>query len=84
MRKFIFYALSLFVLSCTSQSDFEKGKKILEQQGFIDVQKTGVSLLCCDKKEQFTTGFTCISKEGKVVSGCFCSSFGKGMTVRFN
>ncbi len=42
--------LSICLLSScmlTSNSDFEKGKKQLEQQGYVDIQDTGYDFFCC-------------------------------------
>jgi hypothetical protein len=70
-------------MSCTSNTDFEKGKKNLEQQGYTDVVNTGYNVFCCDEKDQFSTGFKCKDKNGDEVKGCFCSNFAKGVTIRF-
>ena len=76
-------ALAILLSSCTSSNDFEKGKKQLEQQGYTDVKNTGYNLFCCDEKDSFSTGFESKDKNGNVVKGCFCSSFLKGVTIRF-
>lgn len=81
MKQILFIAV-LF-MSCTNGSDFVKGKRLLEMQGFTDIQKTGYPMLCCAEKDVFSTGFKCKSKDGTVVRGCFCSGFFKGITIRF-
>lgn len=76
--------LSAFLLaSCTSSSDFEKGKKQLENQGYTDVVNTGHNAFCCDDKDTFSTGFRAKGKNGDVVEGCICSGWMKGITIRF-
>lgn len=69
--------------SCTSDSDFEKGKKQLEMQGYRDVKNTGYNAFCCSNDDSFSTGFKAIDKDGNEVKGCFCSAIGKGVTIRF-
>ena len=69
--------------SCTSDSAFEKGKAQLEQQGYTEVQNTGYQWFCCDKNDNFSTGFKCKNAKGEWVEGCFCSGILKGVTVRF-
>jgi len=78
--------LSFVILSgcLTSESDFEKGKKILEQQGFVDIKNVGYVPFCCDvEKDVYSTGFECKDLKNNVVKGCFCSSGFKGLTIRF-
>ena len=72
-----------FTIGCTSDNDFEKGKKILEAQGFTNVENTGHQYFCCDEKDTFSTGFKATAKDGSKVEGCFCSSLLKGVTVRY-
>jgi hypothetical protein len=81
--KSLVIAFSLLTLGCTSDSDFEKGKKILEDQGYTEVENTGHNYFCCDEKEAYSTGFRCKDKKGNIVEGCFCSSLGKGVTIRY-
>lgn len=69
--------------SCSSNKDFEKGQRILEQQGYTDVTNTGYSMFCCSDQEEYSTGFECKDRNGNTVKGCFCSAFLKGITVRF-
>lgn len=84
MKKIITVAITLLALtSCTSSNDFERGKKNLEQQGYTDIINTGYNVFCCDEKDQFSTGFKCKDKNGNEVKGCFCSTFMKGVTIRF-
>jgi hypothetical protein len=68
---------------CSSETDFDKGKKQLEQQGYSDVKNTGWNTFCCDKNDGFSTGFIAKTKIGEEVRGCFCSNFGKGVTIRY-
>lgn len=83
MRKTIIAVSILALSSCTSDSDFDKGRSQLEQMGYTDVKNTGYSLFCCSEKDQFSTGFSAKNKKGETVEGCFCSSIVKGITIRF-
>jgi hypothetical protein len=82
---FLLAATSVLTLnSCTSDSDFESGKRNLETQGYTNIQPTGYEMFCCSEDESFSTGFSATDKNGNTVTGCFCSAFLKGVTVRFN
>jgi len=84
MKTLLFVSLFLLTLqSCTSDAGFQTGKDQLENQGYTDVQNTGYSAFCCDEKDTFSDGFSCKSKNGKVVTGCICSGLMKGVTIRF-
>lgn len=76
--------LSMTTSCLSSSNDFEKGKQMLENQGFTDIKNTGYEYFCCDDKDTFSTGFTAKAKNGAEVSGCFCSKILKGVTIRFN
>lgn len=76
-------AMVVFGDSCTSKNDFDKGKNQLEMQGYTDIKNTGYSIFCCSDSDDFSTGFTAKDKHGNTVNGCFCSSFSKGITIRF-
>ncbi len=71
------------MLGCTSENDFENGKRQLENMGYHDVKNTGYSIWCCGEGDQFREGFTAKTKEGETVTGCMCSGFLKGVTIRF-
>lgn len=81
--KFLFIVFIIALVGCTSSEDFDKGKRILENQGFTNVVNTGYQTWCCDDKETYSTGFRAIDKAGNTVEGCFCSAAFKGVTIRF-
>ena len=83
MKNLITILLVLLFVSCTNKEDFEKGKHQLEQQGYTDIEFTGYSNWCCGEDDSYRSGFKCKDKHGNTVSGCFCSSWGKGVTIRF-
>lgn len=80
----IFLSIIMLSISCSSDSDFEKGKKQLEQQGYTNIENTGHKWFCCDKNDGWSTGFKCKNNKGEVVEGCFCSAAFKGVTIRFD
>lgn len=82
-RLFLSLIIAVSLYSCTSKKDFEKGKAQLENMGYSEIENTGYSSFCCDDKDTYSTGFKCIDKKGNQVTGCFCSSLTKGVTIRF-
>lgn len=76
--------LSLVVLcSCSSKNDFKNGKKQLESMGYTHIENTGYTMFCCSNEDSFKTGFKAKDKNGNTVKGCLCSTFFKGVTIRF-
>lgn len=82
-NKIITVITAIYLVSCSSENDFKKGKRILENSGYINIQNTGYDIFCCGEDDNFSTGFVCNDKNGNSIRGCFCSSLGKGITVRF-
>ena len=86
MKRIIFVlplAFTIALSACTSDSDFDNGKRQLEAQGYTNVVNTGYETFCCGEKDRFSTGFTAIDSKGNTVKGCFCSAMFKGMTIRY-
>ena len=83
LAKLMLVAVFFSIVSCTSDNDFSKGKKQLENQGYTDIVNTGYNAFCCDKKDNFSTGFKAKDKNGNEVKGCICSGVLKGITIRF-
>lgn len=81
--KLLLSVVFISLVSCTSDNDFEKGKKQLENQGYTDIVNTGFNAFCCSDKDSFSTGFKCKDKQGNEVKGCICSGVLKGITLRF-
>lgn len=52
-------------------------------QGYTEIKNTGWSAFCCSDNDTNSTGFSCKDKNGATVTGCICSGFGKGITIRF-
>lgn len=83
IRMIFIMVLFTLVVSCTSNSDFNKGKRQLELQGYTNIEKTGHAFMCCGQDDTYATGFKATDSGGQVVKGCFCSAAFKGVTVRF-
>ncbi len=83
LAKLILVAVFFSIGSCTSDNDFSKGKKQLENQGYNYIVNTGYNAFCCDEKDNFSTGFKAKDKNGNEVKGCICSGVLKGITIRF-
>lgn len=85
MKKLVFSLLfaATLLAACSSNSDFEKGKKQLIAMGYTEIVNTGHVFSCCGEDDSFSTGFKAKTKEGQTVEGCFCSSLFKGVTIRF-
>lgn len=83
--KSIVIALSAIILTayCSSENDFNNGKKQLESMGYTQVENTGHQFWCCGDSDGFSTGFKAKDRFGNAVVGCLCSSIGKGVTIRF-
>lgn len=82
--RYLLIILVFLQFSCSSDSDFKKGKKVLKQQGYKNIINTGYKIFCCSQDDTFSTGFEAVDKQGNTVEGCICSSIGKGITIRFN
>ena len=82
--KRLLFALVILFAACSSDNDFDKGKRQLESQGYTDIKNTGWNAFCCGEDDSFSTRFTAKDSKGNKVEGCFCSSVLKGVTVRFD
>lgn len=82
MKKLALLALATFAfMSCTNA---EEAKRVLEAQGFKNIEITGYNFFGCGKDDTFHTGFIAIGQNGQAVEGTVCSGmFFKGSTVRF-
>jgi hypothetical protein len=74
--------MSYFLFGCT---DNVNAKRILEENGYTNIQFTGYAFFACSKDDTYHTGFTAISPSGKFVSGTVCAGlFFKNSTIRFD
>jgi hypothetical protein len=78
--KYILITLLLILTSCTDKDD---AIRILSQQGYTEITITGYDYGACGKDDKFSTGFTALNLNNKVVRGTVCKGFLlKGSTIR--
>lgn len=83
--KLMFSAMLVVLLfGCTSDSDFDTVKRQLEAQGYTEVTQTGYAAWCCGEDYSWKTGWEALDPNDDRVSGCACSDFLKGVSIKFN
>lgn len=82
MKKALIISI-LVLMGCSSEDDFQKGKRQLELQGYTNIESTGYDWFCCSDKDTYSTGFKAMAKDSTIVEGCICSGVFKGVTIRF-
>lgn len=65
-------------------SDAENAKRVLEQQGYTNVQITGARAWGCSDDDIYRTGFRATSPAGIVLTGVVCRNAMKASTIRFD
>ena len=72
----------LIGFGCTNQNN---AKRILEQNGYEDINFTGYSFFACADKDFYHTGFKAKNiSSGKIVEGTVCEGLlFKNSTIRF-
>jgi hypothetical protein len=81
MKKFLIIAAVVLLSACTNTT---KAERVLNENGYTDIQMTGYSMFGCDKNDSFSDGFKAKSPSGKTVTGVVCSGWFKGSTIRFD
>lgn len=82
MKSLLLIVAVLLCVGCTKDDDT---KRILQDQGFTEVQTTGYRLFACGDDYTFRTGFTANAPVTKKhVSGTVCSGFLKGNSIKFD
>lgn len=81
MKKW-FAAAVLLMAACTQP---EKSTRLLEAQGYTDVEITGYDVWACSEDDWYHTGFTAKTVTGQPVKGTVCAGFlFKGATIRYD
>lgn len=75
-------AIGLFAL--TACDDPATARRVLDNQGYTNVQLNGRPWFGCGKDDAFATAFSATSPSGKPVTGVVCSDLFKGATIRFD
>lgn len=79
MKKLLMIIIVVAFSSC--QADQSKTIKILENDGYTNIQLTGYDPFGCSENDDFSTGFVAY-KGGRQVKGVVCSGLMKGATIR--
>jgi len=80
MKKLILIC-AVLVSGCTEP---EHAKKILEEQGYTQVETGGYGWFACSDDDWFHTKFTALGMTGKPITGVVCSGLlFKNSTIRF-
>lgn len=66
---------------CTKPKD---ATRVLEQQGYSEIQITGWRPFMADKNDMFSTGFKAKSPNGSEVTGAVTGGIFKGSTIRLD
>lgn len=82
MKRFMLLSF-LLCLTITGCTNTVKAQRILEQNGYTNVQMTGYDPFMCSEGDDFSDGFTATSPKGMQVEGAVCSGIMKGATIRF-
>lgn len=73
--------LAVSLVGCT---DADNATKVLNANGFEQIQITGYSLFGCSEDDFQRTGFIAVGPTGKTVKGTVCSGLlFKNSTIRF-
>lgn len=74
-------AFAAAATSCTSAND---ANNALAGAGYTNVRLTGYRWFSCGKGDSFHTGFEAVGPTGRRVTGCVCSGWLKGSTIRID
>ncbi|WOL25404.1 hypothetical protein iPHageKPN11i_00060 [Klebsiella phage iPHaGe-KPN-11i] len=78
------FMVAVVVLLQSSCTDEKEAQRILEAQGYTNIQFTGHKWFACSKQDTFSTGFEATGVNGKQIKGSVCSGlFFKNSTIRF-
>jgi len=82
MKKIILMLFAIFIVAnCT---DNDTALRVLESNGYSNVQFTGYKFFGCSKDDTYHTGFIAVSPNNKPVEGTVCGGlFFKNSTIRF-
>lgn len=83
MKKLTIAAVLVAAVSLSACTAPNQAKRILEAQGYTNVETGGYGLFKCGQDDAFATNFTATSPSGTTVSGTVCSGWFKGSTIRF-
>jgi hypothetical protein len=81
MKRLLVIVAVAVLAACT---DPKTATRVLEDQGYTNIQMTGYTLFSCSPDDTFHTGFSAKSPAGRQVSGTVCAGLlFKNSTIRF-
>lgn len=81
---FIIAVIAFIIWMSWPRSNPEQAIRVLELQGFTEVETTGWRMFGCGKDDQYVTGFEANAPSGDAVSGVVCDGWFKGATIRID
>ena len=82
MKKILIAILVITTIqSCTNENS---ARRLLEKEGYTNIQFTGYRPFMCSEDDQYKTGFSATNRDGQTVTGCVCEGLFKGKTLRFD
>lgn len=81
MKRIIALCVLIALVGCTR---VDSATKVLQDEGYSNVQITGYRYFGCSKDDHFHTGFKATGPTGRPVSGIVCQGILKGGTVRLD
>jgi hypothetical protein len=77
-------AVAVMGVSLIGLSDEEGAKRVLDNEGYTNVQMTGTNSFSCGGGDLYRTGFKATNLNKKSVEGTVCSGIFKGNTIRLD
>jgi len=77
----VMISVSVLVAGCTNSN---KAQRVLEANGYTQIQYTGYRFFMKSDNETFSTGFRAKSPSGKIVTGAVTSGWIGGGTIRLD
>ena len=72
----------IMLTACTNA---DSARRVLEENGYSDIQMTGYRFFMCGKEDFYHSGFAAKGPTGRSVSGVVCQGLlFKGSTIRFD
>jgi len=81
---FVLLLLGLVFVLFWTPTDPEGTTRLLQTQGYTNIQITGYRYWIKDDKDRYSTGFIATSPNGSIVSGAVTKGWFKGQTIRFD
>ena len=84
MKKLILMG-AIFALALSScMTDEPNAKRLLESEGYTNIEFTGYNCFECSEDDWYSTGFEATNSNGNHVKGTVCAGMWKGKTIRFD